>query len=173
VAACGLGLACVPGAASGDPPTSSRRAPVDRLLLDKSEHSLRAYVGRTLVATYSVSIGTGGLGPKTYEGDGKTPEGTYRIDERHVSSQFHRFLHVSYPNAADRRRHAARRARGEVPEGAAIGGAIGIHGTPSGLASVARAVAFDWTAGCIAVTDAQAEELYRSVAPNATIEIRP
>lgn len=147
-------------------------AKVDRLVIEKSEHRMVVYGddGQEL-ASYRVAVGVGGGGPKQYEGDGRTPEGRYRIDSRHRSKQFHRFLHVSYPNDEDRNRFAELRRKGEVPEGRGIGDAIGIHGTPAWALPIARRT--DWTAGCIAITDAEAEELYRKVKPNALVEIVP
>jgi lipoprotein-anchoring transpeptidase ErfK/SrfK len=152
-------------------PASAR---IDRIVIDKSDHTLEAYAGSTLLKTYSVAIGIGGEGPKQWEGDQRTPEGVYRIDSRHRSRDFHRFLHVSYPNAADRRRYRELRARGEVPRGAGIGRDIGIHGEPSDFGGMlAVALDFDWTAGCIAVSNEEIEELYAAVVPNAVVEIRP
>lgn len=145
---------------------------IDRLVADKSDHRLEAWSGSTLVRTYRIAVGTGGAGPKRYEGDGRTPEGVYRIIGRHHSRRFHRFLHVSYPNDEDRRRYRALRARGEVPDGAGIGGAIGVHGESRDPEVRALGRSVDWTAGCIAVSDAEIEELYRAVVPNAVIEIR-
>jgi murein L,D-transpeptidase YafK len=165
-------VACAAAANEGRHPTGlPPRVRVDRLVLDKSDHLLEAWSGETLLRTYDVAIGAGGAGDKRWEGDGRTPEGTYRIDSRHRSRQFHRFLHVSYPNADDRRRYRRAVRAGEVPEGRGIGGDIGIHGTPDDFFGLRSA--FDWTAGCIAVSNDEVEELYRAVAPNAVIEIRP
>lgn len=163
--ACGVSVAL---AANPDGiPTGTR---ITRLLVDKSDRTLEAYDSAgTLVRAYRVGIGSGGLGDKGWESDGITPEGHYRIDERHHSKQFHRFLHISYPNRADRRRHAERRRAGEVPDGAGIGGAIGIHGT-GGRDWIPRA--FRQTAGCVMLDDDEAEELYRAVVPDAEIVIR-
>jgi len=163
--ACSIG-ASPPGA--GALPTGAR---VDRLIAYKGAGRMEAYDGDRLLGTYDIAVGAGGAGDKQYEGDGRTPEGTYRIDSRHRSRAYHRFLHVSYPNREDRRRYRAARAAGEVPEGRGIGSAIGVHGTPEGFAGL-RAM-FNWTAGCIAVTNDEAEELYRAVEDNAVIEIRP
>lgn len=146
---------------------------IDKLIAYKSERRLEAYSGSRLVRTYRIAIGSGGAGPKQYEGDRRTPEGTYRIDRRHHSRRYHRFLHISYPNADDRRRYRELRARGEVPEGAGIGSAIGIHGQSRDPAEQALGPDTNWTAGCIAVSDEEIEELYRAVVPNAVIEIRP
>lgn len=145
---------------------------VDRIVVDKSEHTLEAFRMDRLVRTFTVAIGLGGEGAKRFEGDLKTPEGTYRIDRRHRSEAFHRFLHVSYPNAADRAAHARGVRDGTIPRGVGIGGAIGIHGAPRGIFhDVHKAV--DWTAGCIALDDDEIEALYRAVRTNAVVVIRP
>jgi murein L,D-transpeptidase YafK len=170
-----VAVACVTAAqqgrlAAGPLPRDAR---VDRLVVDKSDRRLEAWSGDTLRATYPIALGTGGAGPKVYEGDGRTPEGTYRIDSRHRSRRFRRFLHVSYPNADDRRGHRDARARGEVPDGAGIGGDIGIHGESDHPLVRALDNSVDWTAGCIAVSDEAIDDLYRAVVPNARLEIRP
>ena len=150
---------------------------ITRLVVDKSEGRMWAFAGDEEVGVYQVGVGYGGLGPKRWEGDGRTPEGTYRIDERHRSENFHRFLHVSYPDGEDRRRYRALRAQNEVPmEGArpvGIGGAIGIHGTGSNLVARLFGRSVNATQGCIMVSNAEAEELFAAVIPGATIEIRP
>lgn len=168
-----LVLACLALAQEGPSPLPEGTR-IDRLIVDKSDHFMEAYAGETLVRRYRVSIGQGGLGPKRWEGDLRTPEGEYRIDRRHVSSDYHRFLHVSYPNDTDRRRYRRSRAAGEVPEGAGIGSAIGIHGPPAALPSILHgALTSDWTAGCISVAQPEIDDLYRAVVPNARLEIRP
>ena len=139
-------------AQEGPLPASTR---IDRLVAYKGDHRLEAWSGERLVRTYRIAIGAGGAGPKRYEGDRRTPEGVYRIDRRHHSRRFHRFLHVSYPNDEDRRRYAELRERGAVPEGAGIGGDIGIHGESDVPAVRSLGNRGDWTDGCIAVTDAE------------------
>jgi murein L,D-transpeptidase YafK len=99
--------------------------------------------------------------------------GHYRIDSRHHSREFHRFLHVSYPNRADRERYRAGRRDGSIPAGTGIGGDIGVHGTPSWAALIPFSRDVGWTEGCIAVASNQAEQLYDAVVPNAAIEILP
>lgn len=149
---------------------------IDRLVVDKSEGTMWAFAGDEEVGVYQVGLGRGGLGPKQWEGDGRTPEGTYRIDERHRSVDFHRFLHVSYPEREDRRRYRELRAQDEVPldgtRPAGIGGAIGIHGTGSSFLSRVFGRSINGTQGCIMVSNEEAEELYTRVVPGATIEIR-
>ena len=146
---------------------------IDRLVVHKDAQRMEAYAGDSLLKTYVVQVGTSS-GPKRWEGDRRTPEGEYRIDSRHPSKAYHRFLHVSYPNAGDRRRYLELKQQNKVPKGAGVGFAIGIHGEPrGGLGSAAASMNMNWTAGCIAVTDEEIEELYRAVIPNAQLQILP
>ena len=146
-------------------------AQITKLVVDKSDGVMTAYSGGRIVARYRVAVGAG-EGPKLFEGDKRTPEGSYKIDSRHPSKRFHRFLHVSYPNQADRERYAQLQVTGEVPAGAGIGSAIGVHGTPRFLEVLPTALRGKWTRGCIAVTNAEAEELYATVVEGAEIVIR-
>jgi murein L,D-transpeptidase YafK len=138
----------------------------DRIVVAKADRTLTLYRGAQVLRTYQVALGRNPVGPKDQEGDGRTPEGVYVIDSRNVQSAFHRSLHISYPNADDRRRAAARRLR--------PGGAIMIHGLPNGLGAVGGAHRLrDWTEGCIAVTNSEIEEIWRLVPNGTRIEIRP
>lgn len=115
---------------------------------------------------YKVALGGEPVGPKTRQGDHRTPEGVYVIDSRNAHSQFHRSLHISYPNAADRER--ARKLS------VATGGDIYIHGLPNGYGFIGAAHrARDWTDGCIAVTDEEIEEIWRLVDNGTPAEIQP
>ncbi len=169
-----LGLACVACALAvpraRSQPTRIDR--IDRLEVDKSEHTLVAFSGGRRVGVFPVAVGRGGLGDKGYEGDRITPIGDYRIDRRHRSRRFHRFLHVSYPNAADRARYRIARRRGAVPTGRGIGGDIGIHGESDRRVVRMFRNRIDWTDGCIAVRDEVAARLYREARPGAAIAIR-
>ena len=164
-------------AAQGNGPLAEplpRGARIHRLIIDKGDHRMEAYRGDVLLRTYRVAIGGGGIGPKRWEGDRRTPEGRYRIDRRHRSRHFLRFLHVSYPNREDRRRYRRLQREGTVPNGAGVGSAIGVHGAPQGAGGTIRGfLGMNWTAGCIAVRDREILELYEAVVPNARVEIRP
>lgn len=145
-------------------PTPQQRA--TRVLVLKKEHKMELFSGETVIKTYTVALGRGGLAAKQRQGDHLTPEGLYQIDRRNKNSRFYRALHVSYPNEIDRERA---RKLGVDP-----GGDIMIHGITNGLGwlgSVHRMI--DWTNGCIAVTDAQMDEIWLMVPDGTPVEIRP
>jgi murein L,D-transpeptidase YafK len=138
----------------------------DSVLILKKDRLLELLAAGKVIRTYKVALGQGGLAPKEREGDGRTPEGHYTIDARNADSHYHKALHVSYPNAEDRKR-AARL-------GVAPGGAIMIHGLPKGYGWVGAAhTLHDWTLGCIAVTDDEIDEIWNMVPVGTPVEIRP
>jgi murein L,D-transpeptidase YafK len=138
----------------------------DRVVIVKADRTLTLYRGAQVLRTYKIALGRTPLGPKEEQGDGRTPEGVYVIDSRNAQSSFHRALHISYPNADDRRRATRRRVQ--------PGGAIMIHGLPNGLGALGAAhLLRDWTEGCIAVTNEEIEEIWRMVPNGTRVEIRP
>ena len=146
------------------PLVASSRA--DFVLVDKSERSLSLLKNGKVIRSYRVALGRNPSGPKVMEGDGRTPEGQYRIDSRNAASGFYRALHISYPNAADRER--------ANQTGVSPGGDIMIHGMKNGLGWIGRLHRLvDWTNGCIAVTDEEMREIWSAVPDNTAIEIRP
>ncbi|MFL6233207.1 MAG: murein L,D-transpeptidase family protein [Thermoanaerobaculia bacterium] len=138
----------------------------DRILVEKSHRRLTLLWKGTPVRSYRVALGRAPDGRKRCQGDDRTPEGLYRIDARNVASHYHRALHVSYPNTQDRAN--ARRLR------CAPGGDIMIHGLPNGYGWLGASHRLhDWTLGCIAVTDAEIEEIWNAVPNGTVVEIRP
>jgi murein L,D-transpeptidase YafK len=136
----------------------------DRVVIVKSTHTLMLLSQGQVIKTYKVALGNP-KGTKQQQGDRETPEGEYIIDSKNPHSRFHRALHISYPNAQDRER--ARK------QGVSPGGLIEIHGIEEKWAwvgSLHRAV--DWTAGCIAVTNPEIEEIYKLVPVGTPVEIR-
>ncbi len=135
---------------------------VTRVVLIKSTRKLYLMHGDQRLKSYDVDLGFAPVGPKRFEGDGRTPEGRYVIDRRNPDSQYHLSLGISYPNAADIAR--ARKA-GRDP-----GGDIFIHGGPTRLIDFGRK---DWTAGCISVSNREIEEIYAMVRDGTEIDILP
>ena len=128
---------------------------VTQIQVFKRKRKMFLFIGDDVVRKYRISLGNRPIGTKRFEGDGKTPEGLYHITHHNPRSAYHLSLGVSYPNDQDR---AFAEERGRKP-----GGDIMIHGQGRKY----RGRRDDWTAGCIAVTDAEIEEIYAMV-PNGT-----
>lgn len=154
--------------AGAHPPTSSvqNSEKADSILILKKDHVMELLARGKVIRTYKIALGQGGLAPKNREGDARTPEGHYVIDAKYEHSAYHKALHVSYPNVEDRRRAARHHV--------SPGGAIMIHGLPNGKGWVgAGHRLYDWTLGCIAVTDEEIEEVWKLVPVGTPVEIRP
>ena len=151
--------------ASADAPQKATR-----VLIKKDAHELSLYRGDVLVKTYKVAIGPGGAGFKHREGDKVTPVGHYHVT-MHQPSQFHLFLRLDYPNADDRARFGKLMASGELPKEATIGGDIGIHGAPSRPEWKPIHKTVDWTLGCVAVDDAEIDEIGSLVADGTPVDV--
>jgi len=154
---------------AGETPEKPR---VTRVVIKKDAHTMTLFAGEQALKTYTVAIGPGGSGPKRREGDMVTPVGRYHIT-MHQPSQYKIFLRLDYPTSNDWARFNHAKASGDLPKGARIGGDIGIHGPPVRLPADARAglKAVDWTAGCIALDDAEIEEVARMVPDGTIIDI--
>ena len=144
----------------------SEEARVNGILIEKEERRLILKYNGVAIKSYEISLGGEPVGRKLFEGDGKTPEGLYTIDRRNDGSRYHLALHISYPTAEDL-------AYAES-HGRSAGGDIMIHGLPNGLGFFGPLhTAGDWTDGCIAVTNAEIEEIWRAVPDGTPVEIRP
>jgi murein L,D-transpeptidase YafK len=150
-----------------------------RVVVLKARRKLHLFDGDRLVRTYRIALGSQPIGQKLSRNDGRTPEGTFHVCVRNAGSRYHKFLGVSYPDAP-----AARIAlrdgllsQGEYDEIVAadgvnrcppwttpLGGGIGIHGHGAGS---------DWTAGCIALEDADVDELFRVLRLGDPVEVLP
>jgi murein L,D-transpeptidase YafK len=138
----------------------------DRIIVYKTRRLLELHSGRKVIKSYRVALGPNSVGPKTRQGDHRTPEGLYRIDSKNGKSRFHLALHVSYPN--DRDREQARKL------GVSPGGDIMIHGLPDSYAYLGSLQSkYDWTDGCIAVSNAEIEEIWKLVPVGTPVEINP
>jgi murein L,D-transpeptidase YafK len=138
----------------------------DHVLVLKKDRTLQLFSHGKVVKTYKVALGGNPVGPKTRQGDHKTPEGSYVLDSRNAHSRFYKSIHISYPNGSDR---ASARRNGTSP-----GGDVFIHGLPNGYGAVGAAHRLrDWTDGCIAVTDEEIDEIRAATRDGTPIEIRP
>jgi murein L,D-transpeptidase YafK len=150
----------------------------------KSERRLEL-VGKDnqILKVYKIMLGKNPIGKKLKEGDNKTPEGTYQLDLRNSESEFYKALHISYPNKVEKFKA---RFKGVDP-----GGDIMLHGYPNdfkemtswlekvGLGNASEELIraslsnYDWTSGCIAVTNEEIDEIYARVDIPTTIVINP
>jgi len=138
----------------------------DLVRVKKSEARLYLVQHGVPFASFHVAFGPHPQGPKSRQGDGRTPEGRYLLDSRNPHSSYYKALHVSYPNAEDRR-HAAQL-------GVSPGGDIMVHGQPNGWGAYAALTQrSNWTLGCIALSNEDMDVVWDSVPVGTPIEIDP
>ncbi|MFM2388891.1 MAG: hypothetical protein RLZZ437_446 [Pseudomonadota bacterium] len=133
---------------------------VTQIQVHKADRVMYLLHGNQVLRSYDISLGFAPVGHKQVEGDGRTPEGAYRINRRNPNSAYHLSLGISYPNADD--------VAYAQSIGASPGGDIFIHGWSEALAT-----SRDWTAGCIAVRDREMEEIYSMVKDGTVIFLLP
>lgn len=138
----------------------------DSVLVDKSEQKLYLLKAGHPFREYQIILGKNPKGHKRKKGDERTPEGRYVLDWRNPDSNFYKSIHISYPSARDL---ASAKARGVNP-----GGMIMIHGFPNNM-DWAKAILKDWnwTDGCIAVSNQEMDEIWLAVRDGTPIEIVP
>ncbi len=146
------------------PPDVPLIGTVDYILVEKSLRKMTVFRAGTALKTYKIDLGFSPVGTKAREGDGRTPEGIFKIDRQNSGSKFHLSLGLDYPH---KEHIQAARAKGY-----SAGGDIMIHGQPN-LLPLGLVMPKDWTAGCIAVTNREMEELFAAVAIGTPVEIRP
>jgi murein L,D-transpeptidase YafK len=142
------------------------RTKADLVIVVKNQRALTLLAHGKVLRTYKVALGATPVGAKENEGDHKTPEGHYLLDRRNAKSRFYKSIHVSYPREQDKEKAAQR--------GVSAGGDIMIHGLPNGFGWMGPTHRnMDWTDGCIAVTDAEMDEIWELVPAGTPIEIQP
>ena len=149
------------------PPPRVAEFPVaDRVVVEKQNRKLHLLRNGEVFLSFDIALGVEPLGDKEREGDQKTPEGRYSLDERNPDSDFFLAIHISYPSSADR---AVARVNGYDP-----GGAIMIHGQPNvPTYSTAYYRTQDWTNGCIAVSNSDMIDIWLMTESDTPIEILP
>lgn len=127
---------------------------IDSILVKKAERTMVVFSHSTPVKTYRIALGKNPVGKKQLEGDYKTPEGLYLIDDKSAVSKFHKNLNISYPNKNDKEYAAA--------QNKSPGGDIKIHGLPNNFDET-KYKRSDWTWGCIGLTNVEIDELYEHI----------
>ena len=150
-----------------------------RLVVEKGARRLRLYAGGGLVRVRRVVLGFAPAGDKVKQGDGRTPEGDYRVCMKNGRSKFYLSLGLTYPNAEDAGRglrdglitpaeHKSitrALAAGRCPPwNTALGGEIFIHG---------GGTSGDWTFGCVALENPEIKELFDTVPAGTPVRIEP
>ncbi len=137
---------------------------IDKILIIKHQRKLLVFSGDEVLKSYQISLGREPVGKKEFEGDKKTPEGVYYINDKNPNSSYHLNLGISYPNKFDIKNA---KEMNKKP-----GGQIKIHGLRNWLGFIGKFHRFfDWTLGCIALTNSEIEELYYNVPLGTKVEI--
>ena len=140
-------------------------AGVDLVKVDKSERKMYLLSAGEIVKVYEIALGANPKGHKKQEGDEKTPEGEYTLDYKKEDSSFYRAMHVSYPNAVD--------IANAEKNGVSPGGFIMVHGQRNWLGWLAPiSQRFNWTNGCIAITNSEMDEFMDLVNVGTKIQIQ-
>ncbi len=159
LALCALLPASLP--ASGD-----TLATADHIVVRKSERRMYLMREERVLATYKISLGLNPDGPKEREGDFRTPEGEYRLGRRNSHSDYFLSIQVTYPNDRDMVRARERGWR--------TGGSIMIHGLPNVPRHPSTYYeSFDWTDGCIALSNADMVDMWLLTTDDTRIAIEP
>ena len=155
------------------------------ILIDTKVQTLEVFRGDVSIKKFKrVAIGSKGAALNRRRGDNKTPIGRYQITSLNANSKFHFFIGLDYPSrlqlnqalrnkiissAEYRRIMDKRRLTGVTPQDTILGGYIGIHG----LGSANRAIhaAYNWTQGCIALTNSEIDQLRKYVQLNMLVVI--
>lgn len=141
-------------------------APITHILVEKSQRKMTVYHNHQPIKEYRIALGFQPIGTKQYQGDGKTPEGNYRIVSKNTESRFHLSLKISYPNENDVKQANSKNLN--------PGNNIMLHGLGKGLGWFGKLHVFkDWTLGCVAVTNAEIEEIYKATSIGTPVEIKP
>jgi lipoprotein-anchoring transpeptidase ErfK/SrfK len=135
------------------------------LWVSKLDYTITVVSGGRALKRYPVALGRSPRRRKLHQDNASTPEGIYRVTALRPRATFHKALDIYYPNAADRVRYAfcldsgLIDARGGAP---GIGGEIQVHG---------RGIETNWTYGCIALRDADIDELFDWPGVNAGLPV--
>ena len=139
---------------------------VDKVIVVKSKRVMMLLNNSRIIRTYRIALGKQPVGLKVRQGDHKTPEGSYTLVSRNPNSSYHLSIKISYPNEYD--------AKYAKKIGVPPGGEIMIHGLPQGLGDLGELHRrWDWTDGCIAVTNSEMDEIWQLVSDGTPIEIMP
>nr|BDT29652.1 L,D-transpeptidase family protein [Bacteriovorax sp. HI3] len=155
--------------------TTAEAYQVDEVRVYKTRHRMEMLYQGEITKVYTVMLSRGGMAPKRREGDKLVPEGEYRFDYKNPYSSFYKSIHINYPNPEDVARARDMRVN--------PGFEIFLHGMPNYLNELSvilddgslellfPGVGKDWTAGCIALTNREMQEVWDNLEPPVMITI--
>lgn len=139
---------------------------VDRVVVNKAAHQMILMKDGQEIRKFWIALSDKPYGKKQFEGDKKTPEGTYTLDYIKQRSNYYKAFHISYPNSKD---IEFARSYGRRP-----GGMIMVHGQPPSRSSYNETVQrTDWTNGCIALLNPDLDVFLSMVDVGTPITINP
>ena len=154
------------------------------IVVEKELRQLSLYSEQKLVkidgkpAQWHVGLGDAPLGHKQAEGDERTPEGSYYISDHSESSSYHGSILIHYPNTEDAKAGLeteqitepqykeiieAEESKTRPPMNTKLGGWLLIHGSGKASGLPSKAGEYDWTNGCVAMSNDDLDELRRSL----------
>ncbi|MFS1860082.1 L,D-transpeptidase family protein [Vibrio lentus] len=132
--------------------------------VDKSKRRMYLFKDDEVVQEFRIALGKQPKGHKRFEGDNRTPEGQYKLDYIMEESDFYRSVHINYPQSADK--------EWAEKHDLSPGGNIKIHGIKNGeRRSPTFIQSFDWTDGCIALTNQDMDAFIELVKMGTPIHI--
>lgn len=136
----------------------------------KGVYTLQVWADTVRLMSFPVVFGFEPEGQKLEKGDGKTPEGRFKISKMYPHDAWHRFMLLDYPNAEYMRFRQRAIREGYILPGTSTGGSIGIHGVPDGN-DYAIDERDNWTNGCISLKTRDVHDLYEVVRIGTPVEI--
>jgi L,D-peptidoglycan transpeptidase YkuD (ErfK/YbiS/YcfS/YnhG family) len=135
------------------------------IVVDKMAHELMLFNEGKLKSTFIAEFGPNWIGDKNHQGDQATPEGSYLVVKKKERRQtrYYKALLLNYPNREDMQRYKNSVKRGMIPAHVDVGGLIEIHGHGN--------QGFNWTNGCVALSDRDMDILYRQSSVNTPVII--
>ena len=145
----------------------------------KTKRKLVLYEDNKVIGIFKIALGSTPIGDKEKEGDGKTPEGEYTICYFNDKTPYLYFYGLTYPNKKDAQRGLKQKMISQEeyerilytnkmnmipPWHTSLGGEVGIHGGGS---------LYDWTRGCIALSDADILTLKKYLTIGTPVHIYP
>ncbi len=141
------------------------------VVVNKGKYTLDVYYRKKKIRSYKAVFGPKPMENKKMEGDRCTPEGWFTIKNKNGASKYNKFMLLNYPNDSAMAAFSRMKAAGTIPQSANIGGDVGIHGIWKGGDDMIE-LGVCWTDGCVAIKNADVDELFSLVPVGTRVFIR-